>query len=276
MQSWSVSGASDPRAKRGGVLSQKNFRRYFIGKLTSGIGTGMVPVALSFAILNRGGGATQVGWVLGAATVPLVIFLLAGGVLADRFSRRSLMLSADYMRSAGQVALGLSILLAHPPLGFFIALELVVGIGEAVFVPSMVGLIPSLVDPEDLQRANALNGLAWTTGYLVGPAVGGVIVATSPAGWGVVVDGLTYLVSAISLTAITINHHDRVATTSFLRDLGTGWSEFRSRRWLWAIVAPLMALFVGLGFVQPNATAAALEPMPHMAGAASSILTCAP
>src|ERR1700686_2812203 len=76
-----------------GVLAPRDFRLYFIGRATSFIGTGMLPVALSFAILGRGGSTSEVGWVLSADVFPLALFLLVAGVIADRVNRRAVMLS---------------------------------------------------------------------------------------------------------------------------------------------------------------------------------------
>lgn len=197
----------------------------------------MAPVALTFAVIHRGGGATEVGWVLGATTLPLLVFLLAGGVLADRFGRRRLMLHADYGRSVVQSALGIAIIVTRPSLAVFIAAELLVGTGEAVYVPSMIGLVPSIASAENLQRANALTSLSWTTGVLVGPAIAGIIVVSASAGWAVLADGLSYLASAVFLTAMRLGPLVRTSAPAFWRDLGTGWREFRSRTWLWAIVA---------------------------------------
>src|SRR5579862_4496487 len=120
-----------PRRQWFGALSERNFRLFFVGKLTSDIGSGMLPVALSFAVLKRGGSVGDVGFVLGAETLPLVLFLLVAGVIADRTSRRTVMLAADVGRAAAQSALAAWILLGHPPLWGFLVLEAAVGAGMA-------------------------------------------------------------------------------------------------------------------------------------------------
>ena len=88
-----------------GVLSHRDFRLYFIGRATSFIGTGMIPVALSFAILGRGGSTTDVGLVLSADVFPLALFLLVAGVIADRLNRRAMMLGSDLLRCGAQAGL---------------------------------------------------------------------------------------------------------------------------------------------------------------------------
>jgi MFS family permease len=222
-----------------GALHERNFRLYFLGQLTSSVGTGMMPVALAFAVLAlRHGSASDVGAVLAAETVPLVVFLLAGGVAADRLGRRRIMLSADVLRAAAEAGLGSWILLGHPPLWGFLLLAALVGFGTAFFMPALTGLIPQIISGERLIQANALNGLTFSIGGIIGPAVAGVIVATSSPGWAILADALSYLLSVASLAALHLAPAAQDATSeSFYGHLRRGWSEFLSRTWLWAIVA---------------------------------------
>ncbi|EQD31375.1 major facilitator superfamily MFS_1, partial [mine drainage metagenome] len=146
------------------------------------------------------GTATQLGEVLAAQSVPLVAFLLIGGGLADRWGRRMVMVVADLMRVAAQGSLGCWILLGHPPLWAFASAEAVVGLGTALFAPASTGLVPELVtNPDHLQQANSLRGLATSLATVVGPAAAGVIVAAANPGWAVVADSISYAVSAGSL-----------------------------------------------------------------------------
>jgi MFS family permease len=221
-----------------GVLGQRDFRLYFIGRLTSWIGTGMLPVALSFAILERGGSTTEVGLVLGSDVAPMVLFLLIGGVVADRLSRRLVMLSSDLLRGVAQGALAAWILLGHPPLWGFIGAEALVGAGTAFFTPAMTGLIPQVAKGDMLQQANSLNGLSQWGGMLAGPAVAGVLVATAGAGWAVAADALTYAIGALSLAALRVDSPSGADShESTLAQLVAGWQAFRSRRWLWLVVS---------------------------------------
>jgi MFS family permease len=85
-----------------GVLKEQNFRRFFIGQSTSLLGDGMVGVALAFAVLDLTGSPADLGYVLAARSIPLVAVLLVGGVIADRFPRRRIMVTADVARFLGQ------------------------------------------------------------------------------------------------------------------------------------------------------------------------------
>jgi len=227
-----------------GVLAHRDFRLYFIGRATSFIGTGMLPVALSFAILGRGGSTSEVGWVLSADVFPLALFLLVAGVIADRVNRRAVMLSADLLRCGAQAGLAAWLLTGRPPLWGFLVLEFTVGIGTAFFTPAMTGLIPQVTTPETLHQANALNGAAQWGGTLIGPAIAGALVATVGSGWAVAADAITYAIGAGSLFLLRVGWSGSATDgeESLARQLITGWKAFRSRTWLWSIVTQFCTL----------------------------------
>jgi len=235
-----------------GALRERNFRFFFIGQTASQIGSGMAPVAVVFAVLAHGT-ATDVGYVLTAQTVPLVVLLLVGGVVGDRMSRRKLMLQSDSLRTAAECALGLWVLMGRPPLWGFMALGALMGVGQAFFSPALTGIVPQMLSAEKLQQGNALNGISSSSGGIIGPAIAGVIVAVSNPGWAILIDGLTYLVSVVSLAFVRIDWTATPNADSFVTLLRSGWREFWSRTWLWAIVVEfsfvnaLFASFLVLG-----------------------------
>lgn len=212
----------------------------------------MAPVAIAFAVLAHGS-ASDLGYVLAAGTVPLVILLLVGGVVGDRISRRKLMLQSDALRTIAECTLGAWVLLGNPPLFGFMALAALMGIGEAFFSPALTGIVPQMLSTEKLQQGNALNGISNSSGRIIGPAIAGVIVAISSPGWAILVDGLTYCVSVVSLACIRIEWIASEEPEPFITLLRQGWKEFWSRSWLWAIVIQssfvnaLFASFLVLG-----------------------------
>jgi MFS family permease len=212
----------------------------------------MAPVAIAFAVLAHGT-ATDVGYVLAAETTPLVILLLIGGVVGDRMSRRKLMLQSDALRTLAECTLGLWVLLGHPPLWGFMSLAALMGIGQAFFNPALTAIVPQMLSPQRLQQGNALNGISASSGRMIGPAIAGVIVAASGPGWAILIDGVTYLVSVVSLAYIRIDWSASEVSDSFITLLRQGWKEFWSRSWLWAIVLQsslvnaLFASFLVLG-----------------------------
>ena len=233
---------AQPRARPGGwrgqlgLLAERDFRLFFTGYATSLVGAAMVPVALTFAVLQQGRSAEDVGYVLAAETVPLVILLLAGGVIADRLSRRAVMIGSDVARCASELLLAALLLTGSPALWVFMVLAGVIGAGQAFFNPALTGLLPSVVSPARLQQANALRGVAMSTAQIAGPAAAGLIVAAGGAGWAIAIDGATYAVSAVCLARLHLPAQAPPPRESFAAQLRTGWTEFRSRTWLWVIV----------------------------------------
>jgi MFS family permease len=246
---------------RFGVLGERDFRLFFTGYTTSLVGAAMVPVALSFAVLQEGRSASDVGYVLAAETVPLVVLLLFGGVVADRLSRRTVMISADVVRCISELLLAALVITGSPSLWVFMVLAGVIGAGQAFFNPALTGLLPLVASPGRLQQANALKGVASSTGQIVGPAAAGLIVAAGGAGWAIAIDGATYAVSALCLARLHLPTAPALARESILEQLRTGWVEFRSRTWLWVIVTQfglfhllVYAPFMVLGAVVASTT----------------------
>ncbi|HEY7921337.1 MAG TPA: MFS transporter, partial [Streptosporangiaceae bacterium] len=142
------------------MLRDRDFARFFAGYATSLLGTSMSALAVSFAVLDGGGTASDLGVVLAAGIVPQVLFMLGGGVLADRIGRRPVMLGADAARCAAQAALAGAVLAGRPALWVFILLAMARGTGDAVFTPALSGLTVELAPPDDLVNANALLSAA--------------------------------------------------------------------------------------------------------------------
>jgi MFS family permease len=226
------------RVSRLGVLSERQFRRYFVGQATSYLGDGLLPVAVSFAVLDLTGSASDLGLVLAARMVPVVLFLLIGGVWADRLPRHLVMLASDIGRGAVQGLLALLLLTGSAELWHLLVLQAVYGVAEAFMRPAATGLLPTIVSGERLQQANALMSASVNTAYIVGPATAGVLVAVAGSGTAIAIDAGTFAVSTAFLALLRIPAAgERAARLPFLNDLRDGWQVFRSQTWLWATVA---------------------------------------
>jgi hypothetical protein len=220
-----------------GPLKSREFRLFFVGRTTSVLGSAMALVALSFAVLDEGRPVSDVGYVAGAGTLPMVVFLLYGGAVADRFPRRAVMVGADLARCVCDLVLAGLLLTGKPALSVIMLLSGLLGLGSAFFTPALTGLVPVLASGEHLQAANALIGVAESTGQVVGPAMAGVVVAAGGAGWAIAIDGATYAVSALCLANLHLGRQPRAPREPMVTQLRAGWREFCSRTWLWAIVA---------------------------------------
>jgi hypothetical protein len=225
-----------------GPLRERPYRLLFLGQSFSFLGDMIAPIALAFAVLEAGGSATDLGLVLAARSVPTVLFLLVGGVFADRLPRRAVMLGSDLVRGGTQGLLAALILAGQAELWHFLVLQAVNGLASAFFYPASGGLVPETVSPARLQQANALLSLSRSGGSLLGPVVAGALVATVGPAWGLAADAATFVISAWFLALMPLPPHSRAAVEPFLRELRDGWQEFRSRTWLWVGV-----LYSGLG-----------------------------
>jgi MFS family permease len=219
------------------ALRERPFRLLFFGQATSLLGDGMVSVALAFAVLDLTGSATDLGIVLAARTLPLVAFLLAGGVWADRLPRRALMVTTDLVRFAAHGTMAALLIAGAAEVWSLAALAAVTGTATAFFTPALSGIVPAVISAERLQQANALRGLADALGHIVGPALAGVLVVSVGSGWALAVDAATFAVSALFVARIPLPAHVPVEARSFLADLREGWDDFRSRTWLVASVS---------------------------------------
>ncbi len=200
-------------------------------------GDRMVAVALSFAVLGIGGSASDVGLVLAARSLPLVASLLVGGVVADRVSRRAVMVTTDLVRLGSQGLAAVLLIAGSADVWSLALLSGVSGAATGFFNPAATGLLPAIVAPEDLQPANGLRATAMSAGEILGPALAGIVVATAGAGWALAIDAATFAASAAFLVRLTIPRLERRAATSFVADLREGWGEFISRTWVWTFVA---------------------------------------
>jgi predicted MFS family arabinose efflux permease len=220
------------------VLRERDFRLVYGAQVVSLLGDGIIPVALAFAVLDLTGSATDLGLVLAARTVPMVLSLLAGGVLADRASRRRVMIGADLARLVSQGLLGVLLVAGAAHLWEIALLQAILGAATGFFNPASSGLIPQVVSAERLQEANALRGGAMAVGGIAGPIVAGLLVATVGSGEALLADAATFGVSALLLAGVHVEERAvEGSRAGFAADLREGWREMRSRTWVWTVVA---------------------------------------
>ena len=231
------------------VLREREFRRFFIGQAASLLGDGFVNVAIAFAVLELTGSVADVGFVFAARTAFLAVFLLIGGVVADRLPRRAVMIGSDVVRFGSQGLLAALLLSGHAHLWQLLVLQAVHGTASAFFMPAITGLIPQTVGPEHLQEANALRWSADSAGRVVGPAIAGVLVATIGAGAALAVDSGSFAVSALFLASLRLPPHKVRERQSIVRELAEGWHAFRATTWL--LTANVLAAFANMLLFAP-------------------------
>ena len=235
-------------------LRHRDFRLLWTGLAVSLIGSGLWLVALAWQVIELGGGPTELSLVTALYSVGLLAFVLVGGIAADRLPQRLVMLAADLVRAAILLVLGWLSLTGDLRIWHLAAGGLVVGAGEAFFIPSYTAILPHLLPESELLAANGLEGtLRPLAQDATGPVLGGVAVAALSPGVAILTGGLTYLVSAGCLLAMNVRPAKgaRTATglASVFADLREGFGYVRRTSWLWATL--LFALALVLFIVGP-------------------------
>lgn len=219
-------------------LRERDFRLLFLGRLTSLFGSSMAPIALAFAVIDDlDGSPSALGLVLAAGWLPQIVFILLGGVLADRLPRHRVMVAADLVSGTAQLAAGALLLTGAAEIWQLAVVQVVRGTATSFFFPASAGLVPQTVSAARLQEANALLRLTQSGTNIVGAAVGGILVAAVGSGWAIAFDGFTYLAGAAILSLLRVAAAGRLPGSNTLRELREGWQEFSARTWLWVIVA---------------------------------------
>ncbi|HEY7737574.1 MAG TPA: MFS transporter [Candidatus Limnocylindria bacterium] len=231
-----------------GALEERNFRLLWLGQTGSTFGDGLSFVAIAFAVLQIGGTATDIGLVFAAYSLPNVVFLLAGGVWADRLPRNLVMIGSDTIRATVQAGLAVLLLTDALQVWHVIIAAGLHGAASAFFVPASVGLMPQVLSPGRLQQGNALMAISRSAAFVVGPALSGILVAAFGPAIVFAIDGVTYLFSILTLAMLRIGRAVADAVRqSFVSELVLGWREVRTRDWLVASLAAFAVSNVSLG-----------------------------
>ncbi|HET8907399.1 MAG TPA: MFS transporter [Ktedonobacterales bacterium] len=204
-QSLTESPSASNRPRRGlraGPLRLRDFRLLIFGQMVSTVGDMFYAVALPWFVLANGGTPRDLGIVLAAYGIPRAASVLLGGSLSDRVQPRRMMLLADIARALLVGGLAVITLFDIHTLWVLCVIAAPLGAFEGIFLPASMAMLPSILSDDDLQAGNAINMATAQFSVLVGPGVGGVIVASVRSGVAFMVDAITFLVSAASLAAM--------------------------------------------------------------------------
>ncbi len=236
------------------VLRHREFRFLWLAQSSSVIGDYLVLVALALFVIQRTGSATDLGFVLAAKALPLIVFLLFGGVLADRLPRHRVMIVTDLTRFALHGLLAVLIFAGSVPIWQLVAIEMAFGAAEAFFRPAADGVLPQTVPEQDIQPARAITAMSNNIAEFAGPALATALVLGAGAGWAFALDAATFLASAAFLSRV--HPRPRASTEpegtperapSVLAEIRAGSREVRARTWVWATLLTFCAaLFFGL------------------------------
>ena len=243
-----------PLIDRIGILSPlrvRDFALLWTGLAVSFVGDGIYLIAIAWQTYDLSNSPSALALVGIAWSLPQMALLLASGVLSDRVDRRHLMIAGDVIRGVAIAAIGLLSLAGALTMPRLVGLVVVYGAGQAIFGPAFSSIVPTIVPDDLLVQANSLGQfvrpMAWT---LVGPLVGGALVAGLGPGWAFVTDAGTFVFSAAMILLIRTRHVPKAAgeRTSAMADLLEGLRYVRRHTWLWiAMVAATISLLATWG-----------------------------
>jgi predicted MFS family arabinose efflux permease len=226
-----------------GALAERNFRLLFSSSTISGLGDGVSVVALVFAVLQVSDSAIALGLVLAARQFADAAIVLAAGVWADRLPRHLVLIAVAVVQGVVQATTGTLVLTGAATIPMLVVLQALYGLAEGFYLPASTGLIPATVSSPRLQEANALLGLSRNGTRIVGPAIGGALVAIGSPGVALMVDAASFAAAALLLWPLRLPPRAEVVVVrSFFAELRQGWGEFRRQTWIWTTI-----VFFGIG-----------------------------
>ena len=219
------------------LFRHRDFRLLLYGQSLSTVGDRLVIVALALYVTDIGT-PSDVGIVLACHAVPLIGFLLIGGVWADRLPRHLVVVTTDLIRFGLHALLAALIFTGAIEIWHIAVIEACFGTAEAFYRPAFTGLVPQTVPEDEIQGARAAFGTIETIAEFAGPALATALVLGVGAGWAFALDAATFLVSAVFLVRLRPRRRgEPVERTSVLAELREGWTEVRTHTWIWVIVA---------------------------------------
>ncbi|MEW2424609.1 MFS transporter [Streptomyces nigra] len=229
--------APDSRRSRRPIWASRNYSLLTASAFVTNLGSNGALIAAAFAVLEAGGDGGDVGLVAASRTLPLVLFLLIGGAVADRLPRHRVMVAANVLNCVSQAVFAALVLTGEAELWHMMLLTALGGTGQAFFSPAAEGMLLSSVRGDQAGRAFAVFRMAMQGAAVGGAALGGAMVAAMGPGWVLAADAAAFAVAGAMRALLDVSRVPRrVPGGGMLADLREGWREFAGRPWLWAVV----------------------------------------
>ena len=223
------------------LITYKGFTKLALARFISNVGNGITPIAMSFGVLGLPNGtASQLSLVLGSQMIPLLLFMLFGGVVGDRYKRNKIVGGSDILGSAFVLVSASSFIFGFVSIPLLCAMGALFGVLNALWWPAFSGVLPEILPKDQLQRGNSVIGLLTNFGYTGGALVGGVLVTLFGSGWALAVDALSFFIAGVLVWSIDLPKIIRDESGTMFHQLREGWREFISRRWVVSVVSPLL------------------------------------
>jgi MFS family permease len=231
-----------------------NQRLYICARAISQFGTELSVVSVAFAVLNFSSSALSLGLVLGARTLPAVVFMLIGGALADKYPNKPLLVGSDVVAFATQTALSVMLLVDIRCLPLVMTLQTVLGCATSLFRPTAASTVNRIASPQERLALNAKVSVVENVACLAGPVASGLLVVVIGAAGTIALDALTYLMSALLLLRVKIPGPQGISEhRSPMSNLAKGWDYVRRQPWMIAGIGQFLvfqssfAVFFTLG-----------------------------
>jgi MFS family permease len=224
------------------AFTSRDFRLLWGGQTVSMIGDAAFVVTLGWRTYSLSGSGA-LGIVLMLQAVGLLLTLLIGGALADRFSRRRLMIVSDLFRGAVVTALVVVEATGHTSVATLGVVAFLTGLGSGFFMPAFGGIVPLVVEQPHLSSANALIGVSRQLSLVVGPALAGLLYEPLGAAAVFGLDAASYVFAATLVWLARPRRSEREEREGALRDVATGFRYVASEPWLWVTIA-LFSVFL--------------------------------
>jgi MFS family permease len=219
------------------LRSHPGFSSLAFSRFISNLGNGVSPIALAYGVLSLPGATGKdLSIVMAARFVPLLAFMLFGGVIADRFQRNRLVGGSDMLGSFLAAISAISLIFGFSSTWLLALMGALFGILNAIWWPAMSGVLPEILPKEKLQEGNAVVGLMTNIGYIIGTLGGGILVSNFGAGWGLLVDAMSFFIAGVIVWNLPLIGKIKDKSPGIIHDLVVGWKEFISRSWVIAMV----------------------------------------
>lgn len=229
------------------LVAYKGFTKLALARFISNLGNGITPIALSFGVLGLpNGSASQLSLVLGSQMIPLLLFMLFGGVIGDRYKRNKIVGGSDILGSAFVLVSASSFIFGFVSIPLLCAMGALFGVLNALWWPAFSGVLPEILPKEQLQRGNSVIGLLSNFGYTAGALVGGILVAFAGSGWALAVDAFSFFIAGVLVWSIDLPKIIRDESGTMFHQLVVGWREFMARKWVVSVV--IAFTFINLAY----------------------------
>ena len=230
------------------LLEHRDFVLLWLSGLLVVIGSSAFPIALAVTVLDAGGTATTLGLILASRVLSSVLLALAGGVWADRYKRKFIMISADLLRAILTVVL-VFVTVTDLPTWTIALVVFLMGAGEALGFPASGAILPSILPDRLLPEGNAWRAVTARVGAILGPALGGAMVALIGSEWTFLITAAFFVVGTVLLIPVQETDFERTLTeNTFVRELREGLSAVRRMPWvMWIIIMASLQLMIVVG-----------------------------